>query len=35
VADGGPDDDSNIVMACAACNHERQDTPVDVWKHFV
>jgi hypothetical protein len=34
-ADGGTDADSNIVMACAACNHERQDTAVEAWKHFV
>jgi 5-methylcytosine-specific restriction endonuclease McrA len=34
-ADGGTDDDSNIVMACARCNHERQDTPVDVYKQMI
>lgn len=33
--DGGTDADSNIVMACAGCNHERQDTPVEVWKWHV
>jgi hypothetical protein len=33
--DGGTDDDSNIVMACAACNHERGDAPVDTWKSYV
>jgi hypothetical protein len=22
-------------MACASCNHERQDTPVEVWKSYV
>ena len=33
--DGGTDHDSNIVMASAGCNHERHDTPVDVWKSFV
>lgn len=32
VADGGTDDDANIVMACAVCNHSRQDMPVDLWK---
>jgi hypothetical protein len=31
-ADGGTDHDSNIVMACAACNHERGDAPVDAYK---
>jgi hypothetical protein len=34
-ADGGTDDDSNIVMACAGCNHERGDAPVDLWKRYV
>jgi hypothetical protein len=34
-ADGGGDNDSNIVMDSAACNHERGDAPVDVWKSYV
>jgi hypothetical protein len=32
---GGTDHDSNIVMACAACNHERGDSPVATWKSYV
>lgn len=29
---GGSDDDDNIVMACADCNHKRGTRPVAAWK---
>lgn len=32
VADGGGDDDGNIVMACANCNHHRHDVPVNEYR---
>jgi hypothetical protein len=32
VVDGGSDDDSNIVMACADCNHKRGNKSVAEWK---
>lgn len=30
-ADGGSDDDSNIVMACDGCNSSRGETSVEEW----
>jgi 5-methylcytosine-specific restriction endonuclease McrA len=30
---GGPDDESNLVMACSRCNRAKQEKPVAVFVH--